>query len=1670
MRERIRPVRRAVLPLLLIACLALLGTHAAAQATTYGSGCSGLLAEPEISHSGSTTPGAQGAVHLTGAPPNAVTVLIIGTSKTVANGLPLPFDLTSIAGVNSGCALLASTEIMLVIPANGAGNITLGFKNPAGFGTDLFFQFAVIEDDSPLSIVLTKGLQIHFTAAVTPEATAVEFPPTVAGSLAPNQVLTVTNATDLPVTLTDALVFNGSATEFSASFEQSVPFVLGPGDSTHVQVGFAPMFTGERQATLALMQSGLPNGISPATISLSGLALGPPGAEILLNSGGPDYFDGNAQAWSADFGFTGGQSGTTSDPIAGTHEDQLYQTYREGTSFAYHFNLPAGSYTIALHFVEPDATAPGERLFSVDVEGLVALADVDLFALAGSDTAFVTQLPVALVDGTLDIELSSSVGSAILAALEVRATFPSLQLDPPALDFGALAEGQSLTLPVTVTNTGTATAVLDSLAFLIGPTGGAGHEFSITIFGETYTGSDTDITVPATLTLRAGQSTVIDVTFLVTHHMENDIQVVFHGNFVPVTLSLAGIGGGAGNPFLHVVIDAPPVTVDYDGSGDEEVVLDGSFSHTHEQGHELAAFAWAEGQVPLGTAPVITPTFTLGTHTVELTITDDNVPPMSLTSPASFSVVSPAAVPGVLILYYATGGNPSPITLLDAPPALATFAEIRDELFVQDQGAIGGSNYSENVMLRMQASVTLASSGTFSFSAEGGTDRRLFVDGAPVSGPLSLSAGAHTVEARFAIISLADLPAEVLLDTGSGPLPIATALLTHNEVTQQPVLNSMPSQGITLGGNAIEIKGIGFFPAGAVTVHWGNVALTAVDFTSATPTSIQFLSPAHASGSISVTVQTPQGTSNELPFEYVADGTPPINFTELLPSLGIAKPTCGDWGPDGRFYVGTIHGRIFAITFNDNYAVTNVTNYLGISQLDNDDILGLAFNPFDPPDPVRIYVAHTQIYAKGGGPFAGAFPYIGKVSVISGPNFNGSTPLITGLPTSNHDHALNGMQFDNNGDLLMTVGSNTNAGVKFPTSGDTPESPLTAAVLKAETSRPDFNGAITYVTTATGIPNDDQVLGELSDLAPGGHVHVQAPGTRNPYDIVYTTAKRLYATDNGPNTGFGVASTGPNTQSGEPSQPDELLFIEYDNYYGSANRSRGRTDARQNIYRDTSVPSIPNQFTQAMITISAGTGGICEYRADTFLGQMRGNLLIQKWNSNTRRAVLAGDGRTVLSTQTFGPNMSPLDIQIGPGGAMLAMDYTSDEVHVAVPSDLAAVGLTVYDIFPWRAPATGGQPFVIGGANFGSLGNTTVTIGGLPVSLTSVSATRIRGVLPVQPSPTTALLDVVVTSGAASDTLTAAFRYLFATPGLEPGTWSTVNSIPQVMSEVACGEINGVMYVVGGSTFKTYALDLSTRVWTQKSNRPFPGDHHAAEVVNGKLYLIGGLLNGADGMVQIFDPLTNTWTLGAAMPWAGGSVSTAVIGGKIYAAGGIEANQTVDLCAMYDPVANTWTPRQSLPFHLGRNHAAGGTDGTRFFIFGGRGFGSGNNNTVANGFDTVAIYDPVTNTWATSADVGSTLAPLPIGRGGMGHAVYYQGEFYVMGGETLNGPGANPQKTYDRVDVYNPVTNTWRLEAPLPTARHGIWPVLFQSRMFVSGGGPSSGLSSSVVTEVFTRQ
>jgi N-acetylneuraminic acid mutarotase len=366
-----------------------------------------------------------------------------------------------------------------------------------------------------------------------------------------------------------------------------------------------------------------------------------------------------------------------------------------------------------------------------------------------------------------------------------------------------------------------------------------------------------------------------------------------------------------------------------------------------------------------------------------------------------------------------------------------------------------------------------------------------------------------------------------------------------------------------------------------------------------------------------------------------------------------------------------------------------------------------------------------------------------------------------------------------------------------------------------------------------------------------------------------------------------------------------------------------------------------------------------------------------------------------------------------------------------------------------------GQILVLGGTNAGNIASGDVTaydpVRNVWAQLPSLPGGR--------KTPVAAVVGgTLYVTGGSHATATYAGRFT--------ARWANGPAMPVALGEVAGGVIGGSLYLVGESNNATLALNLGTGTWRRDLPvRPFVGHHHTAEVLNGKLYLFGGLGAGA-GKVQIFDPATNAWTVGPDMPFAAGSASSAVINGQVYVAGGIIGSTTTNRVARFNPGTGVWTAMAPMP--QGRNHAAATTDGTLMYVAGGRGAGSGDGNVVANGFDTLQVYDPVANSWKSSADAASGLPPLPQARGGMGRAVFSGGEMYVIGGETESGAGATSRKVYQRVDVYNPQTRTWRLGTPMPTARHGIYPVLVGNRITVAGGGVQAAFSSSGVVETYT--
>jgi hypothetical protein len=130
-------------------------------------------------------------------------------------------------------------------------------------------------------------------------------------------------------------------------------------------------------------------------------------------------------------------------------------------------------------------------------------------------------------------------------------------------------------------------------------------------------------------------------------------------------------------------------------------------------------------------------------------------------------------------------------------------------------------------------------------------------------------------------------------------------------------------------------------------------------------------------------------------------------------------------------------------------------------------------------------------------------------------------------------------------------------------------------------------------------------------------------------------------------------------------------------------------------------------------------------------------------------------------------------------------------------------------------------------------------------------------------------------------------------------TWTRKTDMPTARHFPGVGVVDGKILVIGGILNCEYTSSLSTveeydpatDTWTAKTSMPTARTALSACVVNGKIYAIGGASNYKStatifSTVEEYDPVTDSWMSMAEMPTARQSLSTNVVNGKIYAIGG----------------------------------------------------------------------------------------------------------------------------------------------------------------------------------------
>jgi IPT/TIG domain/Glucose / Sorbosone dehydrogenase len=314
-----------------------------------------------------------------------------------------------------------------------------------------------------------------------------------------------------------------------------------------------------------------------------------------------------------------------------------------------------------------------------------------------------------------------------------------------------------------------------------------------------------------------------------------------------------------------------------------------------------------------------------------------------------------------------------------------------------------------------------------------------------------------------------------------------------------------------------------------------------------------------------------------------------------------------------------------------------------------------------------------------------------------------------------------------------------------------------SATLVAHLADPLFNGRITYDADDDGTPN-------------GGYgIEVFAAGTRNPFGIVLHSNGNLYATDNGPNLGYGDMMTGcgPGQSIPARAEQDKINLLVKGGYYGAPNRKRALTnnDPRQCVWRSQNEPSDAN-FTAPILVVKSSTDGIIEFQSDHFDGQLRGNLIAAKYLGSLYRVILTPDGKGVIpqsnpAIELLGDyDPQALSLTQAPDGTIISCSVGSNMLSFHKPNELPTTAMQVKSVFPRRGGQAGGNTLTIFGVNFGA--SPTVTVGGGPCTVISAIATKIECTVP----GSTGTVDVVVTAGGQTYTFQKGYRYVTGLPAV----------------------------------------------------------------------------------------------------------------------------------------------------------------------------------------------------------------------------------------------------------------------------------------------------------------
>ena len=209
-------------------------------------------------------------------------------------------------------------------------------------------------------------------------------------------------------------------------------------------------------------------------------------------------------------------------------------------------------------------------------------------------------------------------------------------------------------------------------------------------------------------------------------------------------------------------------------------------------------------------------------------------------------------------------------------------------------------------------------------------------------------------------------------------------------------------------------------------------------------------------------------------------------------------------------------------------------------------------------------------------------------------------------------------------------------------------------------------------------------------------------------------------------------------------------------------------------------------------------------------------------------------------------------------------------------------------------------------------------------------------------------------------------------------SWSEISPMPVSRGLSQAVVLNDKIYVIGGmiegNELPTNTVDVYdplSDTWERNIPRmKHPRIYHSANVVNGKIYVMGGCERCwgeiVTKSVEVYDPLTNEWTSIGNMPEAKGGFGTVVIDNKIYTFGGtlFRDDYVYNSVHVFDPSNNSWEKLSDMPYP--REFMAAATHKGKAYLMGGI------SGPPWEALQTITAYDPVLDKWTEN---GTSMTP-----------------------------------------------------------------------------------------------